>query len=978
MKKIIIFYLFSFIFLSASLYTAQIPGIVHYTEGDGLNSSYTYGMNQDSDGFIYVGSDNGFFRFDGTEFKQFASKEGLKNIEILYCFPISGGEVFIIPFLSDFAYLKKGKIIHSDINPELKKLKFTYTAVTFIDKESLYFYESGNPQKLLVYKDQKIKTIPIRLSSNPSDDYYAFGLDPAGGLLYLTDKNEQKNIEAYDIATQKKTTCNISFKKEITITREGDFFIAKGDKSIDIYQLYNKFYFKKIQSYTAQESIRRLAIGKNSRLWACLENGGVLYFDKPFTEKNGLSDPVRLMDGYIIHDVLTDKDNNIWFSTRNNGIFFISDRFFRNYIHFPVKNNSSYITAIAKNKNQIYLGYNEAKGGVYHNGIITDLPLGQNSKMENKAIFSEGNTTIFGLARKPVRYNSVTGERHIMDGNSLKNIVPYVPGSALLCTLEGLISYHYSTDTYRKLMSDDRVYTALPYSKDSIFAGTFKDLYKLNTVTKKKKLFLEGYYFTDIKKIRPDLYAGATNLNGIILFTTSGVIKKITENNGLVDDQIKKITPENDHIFWAGTNYGLSRIELKGKTVKVNNFTHTDGLPSNVVAGCIISGDTMYVGTSKGLGILSIKNLLSQQEFIKKKVIINSVKTGNKEFFDFNVPLMATTPDNSLTFNVSFPDFASQGKVSYLYKLEGLSEVWQAGNSPNITFNSIPPGSYTFKVFGIGYNGRKSYTSTDLNFEIKPAFWQTWWFKLLLIIIGASVLFTLIMLYFQKKRNKKLENLYYEKKIAELELQAIKAQINPHFIYNCLNSIHYLLYKKDYQEAENYLDTFSQMIRKTLHYSEKTFMPVKEEAEYLTLYLDMEKLRLKDLFEYKITIAENVNENWIVPSLLVQPFVENAIKHGVSSLQDRKGKIDVQFLHSGTTLCIIIEDNGVGIGKRNHSKADSFGVKLSEKRIETFKQLFETNITLEIADLQEKEKRPGTQIKLYITPYENQNTSMHH
>jgi hypothetical protein len=106
------------------------------------------------------------------------------------------------------------------------------------------------------------------------------------------------------------------------------------------------------------------------------------------------------------------------------------------------------------------------------------------------------------------------------------------------------------------------------------------------------------------------------------------------------------------------------------------------------------------------------------------------------------------------------------------------------------------PGDYTFKVFGIGYNGRKSYISTDFHFEVKPAFWQTWWFKLLLIFIGASVLFALITWYFQKKRNKKLETLYYEKKIAELELQAIKAQINPHFIYNCLNSIHFLLYKR--------------------------------------------------------------------------------------------------------------------------------------------------------------------------------------
>ncbi|HCN49700.1 MAG TPA: hypothetical protein DIT10_11510 [Chryseobacterium sp.] len=952
--------------------------MVHYNEGDGLNSSYTYGMNQDKNGFIYIGSDNGFFRFDGTEFKQFGSKDGLKNIEILYCFPTPGGELFIIPFLDDFAYLKKGKVINSDLNPELKKLKFSYTATTLVYKDAFYLYETSNPKNLLIYRNEKISIIPLRLSSNLSDYYYVFGFDPKNGLLYLSDRNKKKNIEAYNIFTRKKTTCNIQLKKNVTIMREGNFLIVKGENTIDVYQIHNKFFFKKIHSYTAPENIRRLAIGNNSQMWACLEDGGALYFDHPFMEKNGLSDPIRLMDHYIIHDVLTDKDNNIWFSTRNNGIFFISEMFFRNYIHFPVQNNSSYITAIAKNKNHIYLGYNEAKGSIYHHGKITDIPLDNSSKMENKAIFSEGNTTLFGLARNPVQYNSATKEKHILDGNSLKNIVPYIPGSALLCTLEGLIAYKYSSGAYQKLISESRIYTALPYTKDSLFAGTFKDLYKLNTITLKKKLFLEGYYFTDIKKLKHNLYAGSTNLNGIVLFNNSGVLKTITEKDGLVANQVKKIEPENEKVFWAGTNSGLSRIELKDKTVKINNFTRTDGLPSNVVAGCVISGDTIYVGTSKGLGILSIKRLLSQQESIHKKVIINSVKNGNRELFDLNTPLTTQTPNNSLTFNLSFPDFVSQGKISYLYKVEGLSDGWQTGSSPNITFNSIPPGDYTFKVFGIGYNGRKSYISTDFHFEVKPAFWQTWWFKLLLIFIGASVLFALITWYFQKKRNKKLETLYYEKKIAELELQAIKAQINPHFIYNCLNSIHFLLYKKDYEEAENYLDSFARMIRKTLHYSEKTFMPIKEETEYLALYLNMEKLRLKDIFDYKIIVSEDVDENWVVPSLLIQPFVENAIKHGVASLQDRKGIIEIVFQHTGTALCITIEDNGIGIGKNGHRKADSFGVKLSEKRIETFKQLFETHIVLEITDLQEKEKKPGTQIKLYITPYENQNTSMHH
>ncbi|MGG5207916.1 histidine kinase [Chryseobacterium sp. MIQD13] len=658
--------------------------------------------------------------------------------------------------------------------------------------------------------------------------------------------------------------------------------------------------------------------------------------------------------------------------------FFIADRFFRNYIHFPVKNNSSSINVIVKNNRGIFLGYNEAKSGIYHNGQVTDLVFEKNIKLEHKAIFSEGNTVIFGLTRELLQYNTKIREKQLVTKFVLKEIAPYKPGSVLLCTSEGLIEYNFRTMGYGDTLNRERTYTALVYNKDSLFSGSFKDLYKVNTITKKKRLFLEGYYFTDLKKLGDNLYVGATNVRGIILFDNSKVLRKISENIGLPTDQVKKIEIENKNVFWASTNYGLSRIELKGSDVKINNFTQTDGLPSNSVTGCVISGDTIYVGTSKGLGILSIKNLMSQKKFINKKVIINSVIIGSREIFDIHQPLTGQTPNNDIAFNVSFPDFNSQGKISYLYKIEELSSGWQTSNSQKIIFSSLPPGRYTFKVFGIGYNGKRSYTSTDLHFEIRPKFWQTWWFKLMVISLGAAALFILINIYFQKKRNKKLETLYYEKKIAELELQAIKAQINPHFIYNCLNSIQFLLYKKDYKETENYLEIFAQMIRKTLHYSEKTFMTIKDEADYLSLYLNMEKLRLKNEFDYKVILSESINENWVIPSLLIQPFVENAIKHGIAGLKDRKGNIQVTFNHTGTSICITIEDNGVGIGSKRQISPDSFGVKLSQKRIETFRQLFETHIILEIYDLSEKEQRPGTQIKLYIKPYENQNTSMHH
>jgi hypothetical protein len=720
-KKIFLFALLSFVLLSPLLFLTQIPGMVNYNEGDGLNSSYTYAVTQDDSGLLWIGSDNGMFRFDGKEFKQFSNKQGLKNIEVLSCVPLLKGEVFIAPFLNDFAYLKNGKIINSDSNSELKKIQFTHNPDYFIGGNSLYMYSSFNPKNIYTYKDQKVSRIPLSISSKVSDSYYTFGLNIADQMIYFTDQNKKGYIHAYNIATQQKTICNISINRYTTVLRKGDIFVFTNRRSIEVYKLYNKINFKKLKSFTSQENVIRVIIDKNYRLWLCLTEGGTSYFRQSLLDESKLSNPVKLMKNHILHDILVDKDNNTWFSTRNNGLFFIADRFFNNYIHLPITNNTSYITAIAKNDHSVFLGYNETKSGIYHNGKVTDLVFENNNKVEHKAIFSEGNTIIFGLTKSIFQYNNKILEKHLTNDFVLKNIVPYQPGSVLLCTSEGLIEYNYRTKSIGNTLSASRFYTALLYKKDSLFAGGFKDLYKLNTVTRKKTLFLEGYYFTDIKKLSDNLYVGATNINGIILFNNSKILRKITESNGLATGQIKKLEIENKNVFWASTNYGLSRIEIKQDDIKIDNFTQTDGLPSNVVTGCVISGDTIYAGTSKGLGILSIRDLMGQKKFINKKVIINSVVIGDREIFDMRQPLTGETPENDITFNVSFPDFTSQGKISYRYKIEGLSDGWQTSNSQKIILYSLPPGKYTFKVFGIGYNGKQSYTSTELNFEIQPS-----------------------------------------------------------------------------------------------------------------------------------------------------------------------------------------------------------------------------------------------------------------
>jgi ligand-binding sensor domain-containing protein len=948
---------------------AQIAGFKNYTQEDGLTSSFGYHVKQDLKGFIWIGGDNGLFRFDGVEFKQYNEKSGFKNIEILGCEPMVNDEVFVIPFLKDFGILKNNKLFTAENHPEIKKLKLGNVAPLFICNKSmdqLFICDPDNPKCAYIYTNGKVSEFPLtHLNEFSASIIHCLIYDFDTHNLYF--QNSSSSVIAYNLLTKKITPCNMHINSDRAVHTEDRFLAAVKKDTLIVYELTSPFVFKKINSFVIPESIYVIFIDSRDRLWVCLENGGILYFDQSLRDTMSPVKPVKFLENYVIHGLLRDRDGNVWFNTKNNGLIFLSDKVFKNYVHLPVKQNASYFTAIAANKTSVFLGNNACGISIYRSGKLRELTLNKDTKFECRAAFANEDIAIFAQARDAYLVNLSNDKiERLPEVHVVKNVLPYTSNSLLICANWLLYEYNFVSRKLTTLLQE-RIYTALVYDDDKLFLASFKDLYKFNVKTKRKELFLEGYYFNDLKKVSHHVYAGATKSYGVILFDNNKILRKITEHDGLASNQIKKIAIEDEHTFWASTSLGLSRISLKGGARSVKNFTTIDGLPSDGVSDCVIKNDTIYVATSKGLGIFSIKDLLNQDTSINKEVIINAVSFGGNELLNPAKRFTATYPDNTVIFKLSFLDYTSQGKISYRYKTEGLNEDWQVSNSSKIILNSLPPGEYTFKVYGLGHNGKQSDHYTAYSFEIKPLFWQSRWFYGLIVLTLTGAVIFLITYFIKKRRDKKLRSILYEKKIAELELQAIKAQINPHFIYNCLNSIQFLLYKKDYEETENYLDLFSKMIRKTLVYSEKTFMPILEEMEYLTLYLDMEKLRLQGNFRYVIHAADNVDKNRKIPSLLIQPFVENAIKHGISQLQDREGIVEIRFEYHRQQLVIIIRDNGTGIKDKSllSKQSDSFGIKLSRKRIEAFRQLFDTDITIEINDLSEQGKH-GTEIKLHL------------
>jgi LytS/YehU family sensor histidine kinase len=295
---------------------------------------------------------------------------------------------------------------------------------------------------------------------------------------------------------------------------------------------------------------------------------------------------------------------------------------------------------------------------------------------------------------------------------------------------------------------------------------------------------------------------------------------------------------------------------------------------------------------------------------------------------------------------------------------------WTRAQNNTLSLQNQPPDNYTIRIRSIKRDGTPSSQVAAINFRIKTPFWKSSWFWGVLVLAGFALILFLVQRRNRLRQKKAIEKITTEKKLAELEMQALKAQINPHFIFNCLNSIKGFIYDKDYAQADRYLDKFSDLMRSTIDNSDAAVISLEEEIKYLDNYLQLEKLRFNDKFDYIIkadTIADH--KSIFVPAMLLQPYVENAIRHGIRFLENRKGKISITASMEETSLVCTIEDNGIGRKKAaalkssRHIEYQGRGMSISRRRAELYR------IQQEIKDkTDEAGNSLGTTIILKIPP----------
>lgn len=924
---------------------------------DNIPSQEVYRIVQDEKGYIWIGCNAGLFRYDGDRFKHYLNAEmsgrALSNLETdpfgsIWCGSFSG-QIFYVENDS-----LKLIVDWSDKEKQFPAFRTTDYGVWITSDNGLY----------QVKKDDK--PVHISLSNSELQNTENVSVSSKGRVLVYSNRNGFFCLEQGTDVIRK-----LEEPSELNSFREGRTFIIDWNgKQLALWQrnsdakavwveiLDNRVeLFEPLAGKETHSRVNRVSVGKQNEIWVCTNDGAI--------RVDGEEQRTFFPDQRV-SDVLPDREGNHWFSTLDNGILIMPSLDIPHYGKEFFGESLSNIISLAKGENgEILLG--QADGTVsYFNRKSETL---QTALVAKKGIHRSVEKLVFDdaqllAARGPLTVQKNNRSVDVLEGGNAKDIVPLAGDTFLIATVEGLSKLYPNADGNwarkqlrqgfcRKvaITSYGKIWAAF---KDGVFHG---DDENLETFLKDGK----PVFAADIEVDASNNVWIATISNGLLKVSDGKIIEEFNASNGSGSDNLHCLTLANDTVWIAHAN-GLDRF-VNGK---FHHFNLLDGMPLKEVNDILVADGFVYLASHSGLTVLPTNAKAENQT--APKLITNAILLGNTpvsiaENASFNYKF------NELKVDFSVLAFRSRGSCKMKYRLIGLDTTWteQTGNHIEIVYNALPAGDFQFEAIALNEDGVPSEETVSFSFTINPPFWQTWWFYLLVAVLSIALVSGLFLLRIRHINRKAA----LEHAVVTSKLTALRSQMNPHFLFNALNSIQELVLSKDTKNAIRYLGTFSGLTRTILENSAKETVRLSEEIEMLKQYLELEKLRFGETLEIVTNIDPTLDQNGIrIPPMLIQPYVENALKHGLLHLQQNR-KLVLQFEEYDGFLQVTVEDNGVGRAKaaeiaKQKKKHQSFSSEATENRLQSMKNDKGISGSVEVVDLYENELASGTKVILQI------------
>jgi ligand-binding sensor domain-containing protein len=758
------------------------------------------------------------------------------------------------------------------------------------------------------------------------------------------------------------------------------------------------------QSDVSANYFRSIFIDKRGRLWIGTNGAGLSLF---FPDKNFFyeyrADPFdqRSLQAYAILQIYQDRSGLIWLATATAGAerFNLDKSKFIHYqtpaITFPALTHQWVRTVAEDSSHHLWIGslngisVLDRNTGTYTNyQWKQDDPhsLSDNSvrslccdKQGNMWIGTANGLNLFDAVHKNFHVFYSENNNHSLAGNSVPTIVCDKKGDLLIGGSGGLSVYHFKTHGFTNFKND---------SAHALLKGG-------NTV-----IFEDNHGIIWIGTGRNGLIKYNPSTGGLEHFTNT-----VNDTNSLASNFVCSITQDHKGVIWVGTASGLCCFHET--TRRFTSFSEKNGLPNVHVAQLLVDDkDRIWMSTNKGICMLKEsrtaftnydpsdglqgwefndqaafkthdgyfcycgkngfnmfhpdslkKNLFIPPLILKRITIFDQPLNIDSSYSDLK-SLHLSYKQNFFSFEFAALNYDHPEKNQYACQLIDFDkQMVKLGTNHIISYTNVPPGNYKFKIIASNNDGVWNEAGYELELVITPPFWATWWFRSIALVVFIGTVFFFFKRRENRIRKEQARQTAINKQIAEIRMTALRAQMNPHFIFNSLNSIQHFITIREKEEALSYLSKFSKLIRKILENSREHTVSISNELQLLELYIQLEQLRFSNKFDYHIMVDKKIDiENMEIPPLLIQPYIENAILHGLIN-KNGKGDLWLSLEKNNGLLICKIEDSGIGraraqeIEQRKVSKHKSLGIKVTNERISTLSALLDYNMEVVIEDL---------------------------
>ncbi len=961
----------------------QYASFINYNLNSGLPSNTAYFILKDSKGYLWITTDRGLVKYDGYSFTTYTTTDGVSDNEIFEAYEDSKKRIWFSTFngiptiysegkFYSFEYLFKKyervatgpcyRILEKDSSLWFLNRKAIYRVTNnrihaFSAKKTtlssmayhegwkkMYFLNSSVSWVISIDENNKLDTIPINIS--PSTNISKALIKD--NFLYYT---SWKNFCGWDL--EHNTGFSVELGTELLSIQDpnNDTTLLIG-ASNGVYEFNIKNHSWR-EKFRDQPGISSIFIDSDRSYWTTSLNSGISFFGNEKVEILNNRNAIPFEYVSLVKKM-------------GNRLLIASDKFRFCIYNLSTKKVEAYFDEADRVPGRGFANSmrKATNGDIYVSFRVVLIKIDKNGKISRIGLKEVSYDFIF----TPDYYVAV----HV-DQISRRKSSESITGLSE--------DYESMALTGRHLFYDSTNAHMYAYGANGLFKVNVDSFNYVTNYSHYKQISTN---VSTMAKFNDSLLIVGSTLSGIHFLKRDKIIAGIGIDQGLSSNYVNCVFVDGNEV-WIGTDKGINvlTVDLVKANMNMYQLGKKDGIFNNEINDITIENDTVFVATPSGLFFFHRNNV---NRIVEKPTLNIEYVTVNSESLELQEEYQLNPYQNNVKVKFTGISYNALGNIVYRYKLTPADDLWHYTTSREIEYPSLSPNEYTLVIQCKGNRGGWSEVR-KIKFEIAPSFWQRTTVRILFVILFFVVIGLLVRIRFKaikkghlikekllKLENEKLEDIknqaIKDKELIELEQQALRLHMNPHFIFNAINAIQGFYAGNEVNKAKQFISYFSKLLRMILETSKEKLVPVSTEVEIIKNYLELFLLRFEDKYSYHIKLDPDIDsESIMIPPMVVQPFVENAVLHGISPMKT-KGEINIDFELEEDVLKISIRDNGIGRKKSEElkmfSKSKSTGIKVTQMRLKHLNEQLNDGHLVEIIDLEEKGISIGTLVILRV------------